>query len=187
MTRALTADLLNRIIDNTVVVLLVRPEMLPEWDANLLMLMREVQQAGLDDEAIFLASVLALLHEPGDSLPTGTLYDHAWEQLLIGLQTGVAQSSSSNGEAMTLDQALGWVVEAVTAVLTREAEQKDMIQQGLVQMRQAAEDADIPELVAWLSHAMDVLEGKAPRDLSHLHEGVYAAYWNVLVQNLGED
>lgn len=182
MGRVLTAEQLDQVIHNTMVVLLVRPDLLPEWRTNLMDLLRQTRTSHLDEESIFVAAVLALLHSPDDTLPTGTNYDSAWQSLLTGLRTGVAQPSATQGERMALDRLLNSVAEAVVAVVTQVPAQREAVSVELSQMRRAAVEAGIRDLATWIDDALAVLDGAQPRSLVGSHQGVYAAYWDAIVR-----
>jgi hypothetical protein len=189
MISTLTSEQVDQVVSNTAVVLLARPDLLPEWRANLLDLLRQARQSALDEEAVFVAAVLALLHSPGDTLPTGTAYDYAWQSILMSLQTGVLQpvSRAPQAESMTLDRLLQSVTEAVVAVMTQVPEQKDAVASELRQMREAAVDADVAELRAWLDDVLALLRGTPITQLGNGHEGMYATYWTIIARNIGEE
>ncbi|MCD4686610.1 MAG: hypothetical protein K8S97_11805 [Anaerolineae bacterium] len=182
MSHALTMDQVGQIVNNTMLVLLARPDLMPDWRANLqdLMVQSRVQQ--MEDEMLFVAAVLTLLHSPDDKLPTGTAYDYAWESLLISLATGVAQPLDREEEGISLERLLRSVAEAVVAVVTHAPEQKDTIQTEILQMRAAAENAAVPELIAWVDDALALLGGAALDDLDQQHQGIYATYWDAITQ-----
>ncbi len=182
MSQALSSEQVTQVVENTVYVLLGRPDLLVEWHTNLVALLRQTQSTGLEDEELFLAAVLTLLHSPGDRLPTGTRYDRAWDAIMVGLQTGVA--GQSTGEGVTLDQLLHSVVEAVIAILTRAPDQRDSIEGELAEIQSAAVEANIPELVSWLDDARSLVAGAPIHTLGQQHEGDYAAFWQLLVQSL---
>lgn len=182
MSQVLSSEQVTQVVENTVYVLLGRPDLLVEWHTNLVDLLKQTQAIGLDDEELFLAAVLTLLHSPGDRLPTGTRYDRAWDAIMVGLQTGVAGQSTPEG--VTLDQLLHSVVEAVTAILTRAPDQRDNIEGELAEIQAAAVEADIPELVRWLDDARALMSGTPIHLLGQQHEGDYAAFWQQLVQSL---
>ena len=140
-----------------------------------------MRKANLDDEAIFLAAVQSLLDRPGDTLPTGTHYDPAWEAIVTSLQTR-SFPSQSREETITLDRLLSSIVQAVIAVQTVAAEQHQAIYEELLQIKAAAVESDVPELVAWLDDALDVLDGAEPADLAHHHTGIYSVYWQTLTE-----
>ena len=186
MTAALTSDQLNQVVSNTTLVLLVRPDLMPEWQSNLIDLLTQTRQAALDEEAIFVSAVLSLLHSPGDTLPTGTLYDHAWQTIMIGLQRGEIQptASTTGGESMTIERLLQSISEALTAVMTGVPQQKDAVASELAEMRAAAEEADVPELRAWLDDGLALLRGTPLDQLGTQHEGIYAGFWESMVRNI---
>jgi hypothetical protein len=189
MANALTGEQIQRVVDNTVLVLLVRPDLMEEWQSNLMTLLEQAQQADLEEEAIFIAAVLTLLHYPDDSLLTGTRYDHAWEHLQVGLQTGSSHAVDQS-ESMTLDHLLGSIVEAIVTIKKQAPAQQNTVRgelQGeLKQIKAAAVEAKVGELVAWLDDAAAVLEGESVHNIQHGHQGVYASYWQVLAQNLDD-
>lgn len=186
--RGLTADQLNRVISNTVIVLLARPDLQTEWRANLVRLLHQVREAEGDEETIFLAAVLNLLHHPEDTMPTGTRYDHAWESILTGVQTGVLHSTHrQEEEEITLERLLGSVTQAVIAVLSRGVADKDLVEGDLREMRAAAAQASAEELAMWIDDALALLNGTPAAELGQKHQGVYAIYWQALAQNLDQD
>jgi hypothetical protein len=182
MAYVLTSEQVQQIINNTLFVLMVRPDMLAEWRTNLRTLMNQAADASLDDEAIFVASVLTLLYSPDDTLPTGTVYDRAWESIVSGLQTGVIQSGEDQDEDMTLDRLLKSVAEAMVAVIVKVPEQQETVINDLTEMRSAAANANVTELIQWIDDALALLEGTPATDLGHNHQGVYAAYWDAMVR-----
>ncbi|HML23213.1 MAG TPA: hypothetical protein PKD09_16280 [Aggregatilinea sp.] len=182
MTQALSSEQVTQVVENTVYVLLGRPDLLVEWHTNLVDLLKQTQTMGMEDEELFLGAVLTLLHSPADRLPTGTRYDRAWDAIMVGLQTGVAGQSTSEG--ITLDQLLHSVIEAVTAILTRAPDQRDEIEAELAEIQAAAMEANIPELVSWLDDVRSLMSGTPIHELGHQHEGDYAAFWQQLVQSM---
>lgn len=184
MAYALTSDQVDQIVNNTMLVLLVRPDLKGEWDTNLTNLLEQTRQYGMDDEAIFVAAVLTMLHTPDDALPTGTIYDHAWQSIVIGLQTGVAQPAASQSESLSLDRVLNSVAEALITVMTEHPEQQDVVSNELREMRTAATEAQIDELIAWLDDALALVQGTPATDLGQEHQGVYATYWEAIVHNI---
>lgn len=183
--QALTPNQVQQIVTNTVVVLLARPDLAPEWQANLLSLLEQARQQQLEDEQLFVAALLTLLDSPEDTLPTGTLYDRAWQALITGLRTGRLTDPTVEG-ADTLEALLGAVVEAVIAARTTLPEQATVIAGELRELRAAAERAAADELVRWVDDALAVLSGASPADRGTEHEGVYAAYWQALRSSLNE-
>ena len=184
MAYALTTEQVQQVVQNTVLVILARPDLLSDWRTNLVDLIGQMRSADLDEEAIFLAAVRALLDQPGDTLPTGTQYDQAWEAIVTSVQTrSVPSASEAHEDTITLDRLLGSIVQAVTAVQTHAAEQRQAIYEELLQIKAAAVESDVPELVAWLDDALDVLDGAAPADRAHHHAGVYSTYWQSLTEN----
>jgi hypothetical protein len=181
MAYALTTEQVQQVVQNTVLVMLARPDLLPDWRADLTDLIGQMRKADLDDEAIFLAAVQSLLDRPGDTLPTGTHYDPAWEAIVTSLQTR-SFPSQSREETITLDRLLSSIVQAVIAVQTVAAEQHQAIYEELLQIKAAAVESDVPELVAWLDDALDVLDGAEPADLAHHHTGIYSVYWQTLTE-----
>ncbi|MBN1565272.1 MAG: hypothetical protein JXA10_15615 [Anaerolineae bacterium] len=186
MTAVLTTDQVNQVVNNTTLVLLVRPDLIPEWRSNLVDLLNQTRQAALDEEAIFVSAVLSLLHSPTDTLPTGTPYDHAWQTILVGLQRGEIQPAAATPgeETMTIERLLQSIAEALVAVMTEVPQQKDAVASELIEMRAAALEADVPELRAWLDDGLALLAGAALADLGAQHEGIYATYWQTVVKNL---
>jgi hypothetical protein len=190
MGHPLTSEQVNTVVNNTVVVMLARTDLLVEWHSNLFGLLDQVRQNRLDDEAIFIAAVLTLLHSPDDTLPTGTPYDKAWEAILVGLQTGSVPSMGADDEdeqAMSIDRLLKSVAEAMLAVLLRYPAQKETLSGELDGMHKAAQEAGVPELAAWLADALALLAGTPAGDLVSRHTGIYAAYWDALVNGLSQD
>lgn len=183
MANALTTDQVNHIVNNTMVVLLARPDLLPDWRANLQDLLQQARSQQLEDEMLFVAAVLTLLDKPDDTLPTGTVYDNAWESLLISLSTGVAQPvGDDQDEAM--DQLLKSVAEAVVAVLTQVPDHRAAVKLELEQMHATAEEAAATELAAWISDLLALLDGTPPDELGRAREDIYAAYWDAIVRSL---
>jgi len=182
VVQSLSSQQVAQVVENTVYVLLGRPDLLAEWHANLVELLQQTQSIGLEDEELFIAAVLTLLHSPGDRLPTGTRYDRAWDAIMVGLQTGVVGQSTP--DSITLDRLLHSVVEAVTAILTRAPDQRDNIQGELAEMQAAASEANLPELEAWLNDVRALLGGTPIEQLGHTHQGDYALFWRMLVQGL---
>lgn len=183
MANALTSNQLEQIISNTVAVLLARPDLLPDWHANLFALLKQTQESHLEDEELFVAAVLALIHSPEDTLPTGTAYDNAWQAILTSLQTGVIQSAEED-ETATIKRLLQSVAEAVVAVQTRLPEQKDSVIEQVHDLQDAAVKAEVDELVRWLDDILKVLDGQPPEMFGNGHTDVYAAYWEALVESL---
>lgn len=181
MAYALTTEQVQQVVQNTVLVILARPDLLPDWQTNLSDLIRQMRAAALDDEAIFLAAVLALLDQPADTLPTGTQYDQAWEAIVTGLQT--RSLPHAREETITLDRLLSSIVQAVTAVQTQAADQRQAVYEELLQIKAAALESQVPELVVWLDDALDVLDGADPAERTHHHTGVYSVYWQSLTEN----
>lgn len=182
MAYALTDEQIQLVIQNTALVILARPDLLPDWHANLTELVQQMRAAALDDEAIFLAAVLALLDHPGDTLPTGTQYDAAWEALLVSLQTGSLRPAREQ-ETITLDRLLSSIVQAAVAVQTHAAEQRQAVYEELLQIKAAAIESQVPELVVWLDDVLDVLDGAAASERAAHHTGIYGAYWKSLIEN----
>jgi hypothetical protein len=184
----LTAEQVKQIVNNTVIVLLVRSDMVDEWQGSLSDLLQQVRRANLDDEAVFVAAVLTLLNNPDDTLPTGTTYDRAWESILVGLQTGVVQEEPGDDtDNLSLDRLLNSVAQATIAIMTRAPDQKPAIMAELRQIRVSAEESDLGELQVWLDDVLALLDGGDPSVLGAAHQGIYQAYWAALVQNLGRD
>jgi hypothetical protein len=184
MARALTSEQIRQMVNNTVVVLLARLDLLPEWQENLLDLLQQAREAHLDEEAIFVSAVLALLHSPGDTLPTGTVYDNAWQSIVTGLRTGNVQPALADDETMSLERLLDSMAEALVAVMTQVPDQKPTVAGELREIRAAAAQADVSALTNWLDDALAVLDGAPVQSLGQNHQGVYAAYWNEVIQKL---
>lgn len=184
MAHALTPDQINNIVNNTMVVMLARPELLPEWRENLQDLLLQTREQNLEDEMLFVAAVLALLHSPEDTLPTGTVYDYAWETLMHSLTTGMSQPADQNG-AGSLDRLLQSLAEAVVTVKTRLPDHQEVVREEIIEIYQAAQDAGLSELIAWVDDLLLVLEGGSPEMLGKDHAGIYAAYWDAIVRELG--
>lgn len=186
MAQALTPEQVQQMVVNTVVVLLARPDLAPEWEAHLLDLLDQARQRQLEDEQLFVAAVVTLLNSPQDTLPTGTIYDRAWQALIASLRTGTLIDPQAETGVDTLDELLGAVVEAVVAARTVLPDQADAIAGELRDLRAAAERAAAAELVRWVDDALAVLAGESPADRGAEHEGVYAAYWQALRSSLNE-
>lgn len=184
MAHALTPDQINNIVNNTMVVMLARPELLPEWRENLQDLLQQTREQNLEDEMLFVAAVLALLHSPEDTLPTGTVYDYAWDTLMNNLMTGMSQPADQNN-AGSLDRLLQSLAEAVVTVLTRMPDHRDAVKEEVIEIYVAAQDAGLTELIAWVDDVLLVLDGGAPERLGGDHSGIYAAYWDAIVRELG--
>jgi hypothetical protein len=184
MTLALTSEQVNQVVSNTTLVLLVRPDLLPEWRDNLMALLQQARNSDLHEEAIFVSAVLSLLYSPGDTLPTGTIYDYAWQSILTGLQTGVPQPPTSQGNQMTLDRLLESVSEAVIAVMTQVPEQKDAVAEELRDMRISAVDAQITDLTRWIDDVLALLAGTTAAKSNEDHQGVFGAYWRLIIRNI---
>ncbi|MBN1680834.1 MAG: hypothetical protein JW966_11125 [Anaerolineae bacterium] len=186
MTPALTVDQVDQVVDNTLLVLLVRPDLLPEWQANLRDLLDQVKNAALDEESLFLAAVLTLLSSPEDMLPTGTSYDNAWSAIMTGIQTGIVQSHPAEDQhTMTLDRLLNSVVQAAAAVLTAAPEQKNLVREEIADMHRSAKDAGVHELAAWLSDVLTVMDDHPIHTIEVQHQGVYAVFWDAFANKLG--
>lgn len=181
MAYALTTEQVQQVVHNTALVILARPDLLPDWRDNLSDLIQQMRAAALDDEAIFLAAVLALLDRPADALPTGTQYDRAWESLVSGLQTGSLPQMRE--ETVSLDRLLSSIAQAVAAVCAHAADQREVVAEELLQIKEAAVESQIPELIVWLEDALAVLGGASPAERAHHHAGVYHTYWQSLVEN----
>ncbi len=185
MASLLTSEQVHQVINNTVVIILARPELLDEWHSNLFEIMKRARTASYEDEAIFLAAVLSLLRHPDDTLPTGTSYDQEWEALITGLQTGTLPGNDAEKEeSISVDQLLTSVVEALVAVMTQMPEQKAPISDELRQIRTAAAEGGISELTQWLDDALALLDGTPLDQLGMQNRGMYAEFWNVLVRQL---
>ena len=181
MAYALTSEQVQQVVQNTVLVMLARPDLLPDWRANLGDLIQQMRAAALDDEAIFLAAVLALLDHPKDALPTGTQYDQAWQAIVTGLQTGSLPTARE--ETVTLDRLLASIAQAISAVQSQAPTQRRAVYEELLNIKTAAIEAELPELVVWIDDALDVLDGAAAAERAHHHAGVYGVYWQTLVDN----
>jgi hypothetical protein len=184
MVRALTDEQLDQMVTNTMLVLLVRPDLRADWHSNLESLLQQAQDAALEDEALFVAAVLTLLYSPDDTMATGTVYDDVWQAILTGLQTGVVQPAASQSQDMTLDRLLRSVAEAVIAVMTRAQSQVETVIGELDDMRGAAVESGVTELVGWLDDILSLLRGTPPSELGNGHQGVYATYWDAVLQEL---
>lgn len=185
MAPALTTDQIKQIINNTMLVMLVRPDLKPEWHTNLEGLIQQAQDAAMDDEALFAAAVLALIYSPGDTLPTGTAYDTAWQALLVSLQSGVAQTDDAESEAsMTLDRLLKSVAEAVITVQRNAPSQKTALLNELDEVRQAGETAGVSELIRWLDDVTALVNGAPITTLGQGHQGVFRDFWDMIVRGL---
>jgi len=183
VTQALTSEQVHQIVNNTLLVLLARPELQREWRANLLDLLKQAREQALEDEMLFVAAVLSLLEKPNDRLPTGTAYDYAWEALLTGLKTGRLQPLDDE-DGFSLEHLLRSVAEALVAVFTTSPNQRDVVTREVQNMLQAAQDSNVPELETWLADALAVLNGADPIALAQHHEGLYGAYWQAIVANI---
>jgi hypothetical protein len=128
--------------------------------------------------------VLSLLYSPSDTLPTGTVYDFAWQSILTGLQTGVPQPTASQSDQMTLDRLLNSVSEAVIAVMTQVPEQKDAVTAELRDMRIAAVDAQITDFTRWIDDVLSLLAGTTDVESGQDHQGVYGAYWRLIIRSI---
>lgn len=184
MVQALTTEQVNQMVQNTMLVLLVRPDLTEEWHENLASLLQQAREASLEEEMLFVAALLTLLHSPDDSLPTGTSYDPAWRAVRMGLETGIAQPSQAESEAMSLERLLKSVVEAVVAVMTHNLNDRDAVFNELQKIRQAAVDAEVSELRHWLDDVLALLNGTPATDLGSGNEGVYGEYWRDIVSKL---
>jgi len=181
MAQALSSEQVEQITTNTLLVLLARPDLLDEWQENLLVLMQQAQQGGHEGEAIFAAAVASLLRAPDDRLPTGTDYDYAWEAILNGLQTGTIQPED---RAISLEQLLGTVAELAISVMTGAADQKTVVVRNIREVRASAAASGVGELAVWLDDVLALLDGVPVEKLGAAHQGTYAAYWQALVQLL---
>lgn len=184
MAPVLTTEQVSQVVNNTVLVLLARRDLVSEWHENLVDLLKQAQQAQLDDETFFVAAVLTLLESPDDTLPTGTIYDPAWEMLVSGLRTGQLPASEPDTERLTLEQLLGTIADTVVAILTEQREYQETVLVELREMRSAAADAAIPELVRWLDDTLTLIESGSPHDLGQNHEGLYASFWEAITHRL---
>lgn len=181
MAYALTSEQVQQVVQNTVLVALARSDLLPDWRANLGDLIQQMRAAALDDEAIFLAAVLALLDRPTDTLPTGTRYDQAWQAIVTSLQTGSLPSARE--ETVTLDRLLESIAQAISAVQTHAPDQHQAVYEELMHIKAAALEAKVPELVVWIDDALDVLDGAEAAERAHHHAGMYSVYWQTVVDN----
>jgi hypothetical protein len=184
MAHALTSEQIRQVVNNTVVVMLARLDLLPEWQENLLDLLQQARDANLDEEAIFVSAVLALLHSPGDTLPTGTAYDYAWQSIVTGLRTGAVEPAPAEEEALSLDRLLSSMSDALIAVLTQVPDQRETVTDELREIRTAASQANVSELTNWLDDALAALDGTPVQSLGQNHQGIYAVYWNEVAQKL---
>lgn len=184
MSQVLTNDQVNQVVQNTMVVILARPDLLPDWNANLTNLLQQSREASLEDETFFVAAVLTLLHSPKDTLPTGTIYDHAWRALLTALQTGVIQSADRDTEAVTVDRLLASVAEGVVRIIKEAPQHKGVLANEIREMRSAAVEANISELVAWLDDTLALLAGQELDTLGASHSDLYAEFWQFIRNRL---
>lgn len=184
MTQVLTNDQVTQMVQNTMVVLLARPDLKPEWHINLMNLLRQTRDAQMEDEMFFIAAVLTLLHSPGDTLATGTLYDHAWRTLLTALQTGVVEPANGGTEAVTVERLLQSVTQAVVTVMNDSPQHAAQLADEVREMRASAVVAEIEPLVAWLSDALQLLEGKPLDTIGTGHSGIFGEYWQYIVKRL---
>lgn len=183
---ALSPDQINNIVNNTMVVLLARPDLLPEWRENLLDLLRQTREHALEEEMLFVAAVVTLLNSPDDTLPTGTSYDYAWQSLLSGLSTGVVQPMAQN-DAEALEQLLQSVAEAVVVVMTSAPDHRDAIRGEIEEIRESSRHAGLPGLTAWLDDLLALLTGTPLSALTRQHDDRYGAYWDAIVSKLNGD
>ncbi|MBN2304326.1 MAG: hypothetical protein JXQ72_07620 [Anaerolineae bacterium] len=187
MAPALTAEQIKQIINNTMLVMLVQPDLKPEWHENLHGLIRQAQESALEDEAIFAAAVLSLLYAPKDRLPTGTIYDQAWQSLLYTLQTGVQQDRDDQPDgSMTLDQLLSSVTEAVIMVKRNAPDQRDQLLGELAEIHRASTESGVPELVRWLEDVIALVNDAPITSLGQNHTGPFRAYWDTIHLNLSD-
>ncbi len=183
MPRRLTADQLDRLVENTVLVLRARPDLLEEWQTNLERLLRDAREAGLEDEAVFVAAVLTLLASPNDTLPTGTPYDSAWYSIQAGMKTGVVGPARDRA-GMQLEDLLRTVSEAVLAVLTEMPDERKAVAAELDEIRASARSAGAEALAAWLDDVRVLLGGAPPDGFHTSHPEPYHAYWRALLDSL---
>lgn len=183
---ALSPDQINNIVNNTMVVLLARPDLLPDWHENLLDLLRQTREHALEEEMLFVAAVVTLLNSPDDTLPTGTSYDYAWQSLLSGLATGVVQPMAQNDDE-ALEQLLQSVAEAVVVVMTTAPDHRDAIRGEIEEIRESSRHAGLPGLTAWLDDLLALLTGTPLSALTREHSDRYGAYWDAIVSRLNGD
>ena len=180
--RMLGAAQVDQVVHNTLLALREQPGLLPDWQTVLDELLRHLQTAHLDDESVFLAAVLTLLASPTDTLPTGTQYDNAWQELVDGLRTTAA--ASVRADTSTLDGLLKMVAEAALAVLTDAPAQRPVVAQQIDELRAAASASGMEPLAGWLGDVAALLSGTAADAREGAHEGVYHDYWHALLDHL---
>jgi hypothetical protein len=184
MAPALSTDQLQQIINNTMLVILVRPDLQEDWHNNLVDLLDQARSQALEDEAIFVAAVLTLIYSPDDTLPTGTVYDRAWQTLLSALHSGVSQGTEDADPEMTLERLLKSVAEAVVTVQLRAPSQVEALLAELQEVHRAASEAQVEELIRWLDDVIALVNGAPLESLGAGHSGVYGRYWGAIVDAL---
>ena len=186
MSNLLNQEQLEQLVNNTLVVLIAKPDLKDEWHADLTGWMEQMRTAQQEDEAIFLAALLTLLWWPDDTLPTATSYDYAWELLMIGMQTGTLQRvpAPASDETLTIGQLLRSVVDAAALVLQRAPEEQDQLDTELHQMQRAADRAGLDDLALWLTDVLALLHGTPARDLGADQTGIFATYWEMLARRV---
>ena len=185
MTDALSSEQLNQVINNTVVVILARPDLHSEWNKDLNHLLRQARAAGLEAEAIFVSAVINLLAHPDDVLPTGTQYDNAWDTIRHGLETGSLPGPAR--EEPSIDRLLETVVDAVVIALTEDSSHLPMLEEELHEMRATAAESGLMDLLHWLDNVVEIINGTDPRTLQPAADGAYAAHWQLLIERLESD
>ncbi len=186
MTQVLSNDQVTQIIQTTMIVLLARPELKPDWQINLAALLQQARDEELEDEMLFVAAVLSLLHSPGDTLPTGTVYDSAWRALLSALQTGIVQEvGESESESFTLENLLESVAQAVVTIMRHEPSRAGQLAEEVRAIRSSSVEAGIEPLVTWLDDVLLLLDGRSPATLNSRHTEMFERYWRFIVDRLG--
>ncbi len=184
MAHVLTEEQVEQVVNNTLLVLLARPDRIPEWHETLVDLLGQSEQAQLDEEALFVAAVLALLHSPDDILPTGTAYDHAWQMLLSSLRTGRLRAARPEFEQLSLKQMLRSIADAVVTVLIETHDYKEAVINELQEIRHASEQAGEAELTRWLNDVLLLAGGTPPDELGQCHSELYAEAWNAIIRRV---
>jgi hypothetical protein len=86
---------------------------------------------------------------------------------------------------MTLDRLLNSVAEAVIAVMTEVPDQRAAVADELREMRGAASDGQVVELIRWIDDLLALLDGKPGLDRSgEGHQGIYGAYWRLIMRSI---
>lgn len=183
MPVALTSEQVDLVVENTILVLRARPDLLGEWRDNLERLLHDAQAASLEDEALFVAAVLTLLAWPDDTLPTGTPYDPAWYSIQTGLKTGAVGTTRAR-EGIELEDVLRAVSEAALAVLTEMPDEREAVLAELHQIRVSARSAGAETLAAWLDDVSALLAGAPPGGFHAPHPEPYHTYWRALLDSL---